>query len=71
MPSNSSKTILFESKTIERYPYPPIKDKQQNSREVITKVINEALKDIEFQYARATCYGDIGSTWYYNIEYWD
>ncbi|MBP6912817.1 MAG: hypothetical protein KBB86_02700 [Candidatus Pacebacteria bacterium] len=72
-----SKTILFDGKIIRKYRYCPESGERQDSKEVITKVINEVLKDIEFKYARAKCYADLFdidnncSSWFYEIEYWE
>jgi hypothetical protein len=69
-----TKIILFRSqaKVIERYCYSPKKcDSGWWSEDTLTKVINEALKGIEFQYAQAQWHGSNGNGWFYIITYWE
>ena len=76
MANYASKIILFNSKSVERYPYSSLKmnGQKEDSREVMTRVVHEALtsKNIDFKYARAKVFASMsdGNT-YYNIEYWD
>jgi hypothetical protein len=76
MENHQSKIMLFESKTIERYPYSIKEGEHSDSKEVITKIINEALgsQGIKYKYARARLYGYTSgppAMFYYTIEYWD